>query len=288
MKQQKNYGIHIVLMLLAIFCIIPFIIILSISLSSMDSILEQGYSLFPKGANLQAYKYVLMDSSQILNSYGVTIMVSVIGMVVSLLFTAALAYPLSRVDFKYNRLFMFLVFFTMLFNGGLVPWYMLITTGLHLKDTLAVLILPYLLNAWYVILMRTYFRSIPYEMIEAAKIDGSSEILTFIRIILPMSKPGLATVGLLTLLRYWNDWWLGMLFIESDKLIPLQYLMHRIMGNMEELQKEVSMFAGGLEVFPTEPARMAMAILAAGPMLFVFPFFQKYLVKGMNVGSVKG
>lgn len=288
MKQEKNYGIHIVLMLLAIFCIIPFIIILSISLSSMDSILEQGYSLFPKGTNLQAYKYVLMDSSQIINSYGVTIMVSVIGMVVSLLFTAALAYPLSRVDFKYNRLFMFLVFFTMLFNGGLVPWYMLITTGLHLKDTLAVLILPYLLNAWYVILMRTYFRSIPYEMIEAAKIDGSSEILTFIRIILPMSKPGLATVGLLTLLRYWNDWWLGMLFIESDNLIPLQYLMHRIMGNMEELQKEVSMFAGGLEVFPTEPARMAMAILAAGPMLFVFPFFQKYLVKGMNVGSVKG
>jgi len=288
MKQQKNYGIHIVLMLLAIFCIIPFIIILSISLSSMDSILEQGYSLFPKGTNLQAYKYVLMDSSQIVNSYGVTIMVSVIGMVVSLLFTAALAYPLSRVDFKYNRIFMFLVFFTMLFNGGLVPWYMLITTGLHLKDTLAVLILPYLLNAWYVILMRTYFRSIPYEMIEAAKIDGSSEILTFIRIILPMSKPGLATVGLLTLLRYWNDWWLGMLFIESDNLIPLQYLMHRIMGNMEELQKEVSMFAGGLEVFPTEPARMAMAILAAGPMLFVFPYFQKYLVKGMNVGSVKG
>ncbi|WP_113672022.1 carbohydrate ABC transporter permease [Vallitalea guaymasensis] len=288
MKKRKNWIVHLFLANLAILCVLPLLLIISISLSSMDSIFNEGYKFLPRGLNFDAYKFILRDSKQIFDSYWVSIKLTFIGTLVSLILTAAIAYPLSRNDFKYQKLFMFFVFFTMLFNGGLVPWYMLITNGLHLKDTLSVLILPYLLNAWYVILMRTYFKSIPYSLIEAAKIDGSSEIYTFIKIILPMSKPALATVGLLTMLRYWNDWWLGMLFVESDNLVPLQYLMHRIMSNLEELQKEVSLYASSMENFPSEPARMAMAIIAAGPMLFIFPFFQKYLVKGMTVGSVKG
>lgn len=288
MKITGKWVTHIFLGCLALSCVLPLVLILSISFSSMESIFEGGYQFLPRGFSLDAYKFILADSKQIFKSYWVSIKVSVIGTILSLTFTAALAYPLSRHDFKFQKLFMFFVFFTMLFNGGLVPWYMVITNGLKLKDSLGVLIFPYMMNAWYVILMRTYFKSIPFSLIEAAKIDGASEIFTFMRIILPMSKPAIATIGLLTMLRYWNDWWLGMLFIESDNLVPLQYLMHRIMSNLEELQQEVTMYAGAMDNFPSEPARMAMAIIAAGPMLFIFPFFQKYLVKGMTVGSVKG
>lgn len=288
MKKNNTLIVHIFLAALAIFCVLPMLIIISISLSSMSDIYEVGYTIFPKGLNFEAYKYILKDTKQIFVSYGVSLRVTLIGTLISTAFTAALAYPLSRPDFKMNKPFMFFVFFTMLFNGGLIPWYMLITNVLHIKDTLAVLIVPYLLNAWYVILMRTYFKSIPISLIEAAKIDGANELVTFFRIIIPMSKPGIATVGLLSMLRYWNDWWLSMLFIESDNLVPLQFLMHRIMSNLAELQKEVEMYVTEMADFPTEPARMAMAIIAAGPMMFVFPFFQRYLVKGMSVGSVKG
>lgn len=274
--------------LLCLLCVIPIILIISVSISSSDAIYLEGYSLIPKEINLKAYQYIFRDGSQLIQSYWVTIRVVLIGGIGSLLLTAMIAYPLSRDQYKLKNPISFFIFFTMLFNGGLVPWYILITNYLHLKNTLWVLILPYLITAWNVILMRTFFKSIPNEVLEAAEIDGASEWKIFSRMVLPMSKPALATIGLLTALRYWNDWWLGMLFIEKDKLVPLQYLLYRLMTNIEELKKGDAMMGAVVLDLPTEPARMAMAVVAAGPMMLIFPFFQKYFVKGITVGAVKG
>lgn len=274
--------------LLCLLCVIPIILIISVSISSSDAIYTNGYSLIPQEINLKAYQYIFQDGSQLLQSYWVTIRVVLIGGLGSLLLTAMIAYPMSRENYKLKNPISFFIFFTMLFNGGLVPWYILITNYLHLKNTIWVLILPYLINAWNVILMRTFFKSIPNEVLEAAEIDGASEWKIFSRMVLPMSKPALATIGLLTALRYWNDWWLGMLFIEKDKLVPLQYLLYRLMTNIEELKNGDAMMGAAVLDLPTEPARMAMAVVAAGPMMLIFPFFQKYFVKGITVGAVKG
>jgi putative aldouronate transport system permease protein len=279
--------VNAVFILTTIICILPILLLVSISFSDTDNVFKLGYSFIPRGFTFAAYEFIFKDGKQILNSYQVTTIVAFMGGAISLILISLLAYPLSRADYKYKNRVSFVVFFTMLFNGGLVPWYILISRYLHLTDTIWVLILPYLIVPWYVILLRTFFSNIPLEIMEAASIDGSSEINTFIKIVLPMSKPALATVGLFILLRYWNDWWLGMLFIQKDTLIPLQYLLYRILSNIEELQKNM-MFFEATATFPEEPARMAMAVIVAGPMLFILPFFQKYFVAGLTVGAVKG
>jgi putative aldouronate transport system permease protein len=270
-------------------CIIPLVAILSISLSNEQDILSYGYRLIPVKIGTLAYDYIFKNAKQLINAYTVTIAVTMIGMLASLAVISLLAYPLSRPDFKYRKRVSFYVIFTMLFNGGLVPWYILIVT-LGLKDKLWVLILPYLANAWYTILLRTYFQRIPISFIESAKIDGSGELRTFITIVLPLSKPAIATVALFIILRYWNDWWLGLLFIESQKLVPLQLLLKRMMDSIQSILATMDNLPAGIDIrnLPSESSRMAMCILAAGPMLFVFPFFQKYFVKGLTVGGVKG
>ena len=166
---------------------------------------------------------------------------------------------------------------------------MLITNGLHLKNNILALILPYLISGWNVMMVRTFFSGLPEEIFEAATVDGCGEYRIFFTIVLPMSTPAIATVALLQVLKYWNDWWLGLLYIEQDSLVPLQYMLYRLMNNISEMQREMSEGLGmSPSDFPTEPARMAMAVIAAGPMLCVFPFFQKYFAKGMTVGAVKG
>jgi putative aldouronate transport system permease protein len=257
----------------------------------MESIQKEGYALIPKAIDLGAYEYIFKQPKQLVDSYIVTIIVTLTGGVAGLFLTALLAYPLSRKDYKYARQTSFIIFFTLLFNGGLVPWYILITKYLHIKDTIFVLILPYLVYPWFVLLLRTFFSNIPAELIGAAEIDGAGEFKIFYSIILPMSKPALATIGLLIAFRYWNDWWLGMLFINKASLRPLQYLLYSIMSNLEEFERNLQAQAAMASLdatFPSEPVRMAMAVLAAGPMLIVFPFFQKYFVRGLTVGAVKG
>jgi ABC-type sugar transport system, permease component len=281
--------INLVLCLFALLCIIPLWAIISISFSNQQDLTLKGYSLIPLHFDLTGYRYVLSDPSMILNAYEVSILVTVVGSILSLLVTAGIAYVISRQDFKFKKQLSFYIFFTMLFNGGLVPWYMLITNYLHLKDTLFVLILPYIANAWFILLLRTFFQKIPFEIIESCNIDGANEFTIFFRIILPLSKPGLATIGLFIMLTYWNDWWLSMLYIESQALVPLQYLLYSIMSNIQYLTSgNATSTVIGVQHIPDESARMVMAILAAGPMLFVFPFFQKYFVKGLTVGAVKG
>ncbi len=279
-----------ILLSFSILCIIPIVSIISISLSNEADIVQYGYRLIPVRLSTTAYEFIFRNPIQILRAYFMSISVTVTGVILSLLIISMFAYTISRTDFIFRKKLSFYVFFTMLFNGGLVPWYMLISNGLHLKNTFWVLVIPYLTNAWFILLLRTYFQKIPVALIESARIDGSNEIRTYFSIVLPLSKPALATVGLFITLNYWNDWWLSMLFIEKQKLIPLQYLLARMMRDLTELLQNMTEMPTGtsMQQFPNESARMAMCLLAAGPMLFVFPFFQKYFVKGLTVGAVKG
>lgn len=281
--------VNLFLIVFALLCVLPVVLVISISLSSMPEIYKHGYTFFPRGLNLKAYKYIFGDFGQILASYWVSIRVVVISGFFSVLFTAMIAYPISRKSFRLKKHITFIIFFTMLFNGGLVPSYMLMTNGLHLKNNILALILPYLISGWNIMMIRTFFSGLPEEIFEAATVDGCGEYRIFFTIVLPMSSPAIATVALLQVLKYWNDWWLGLLYIEQDSLVPLQYMLYRLMNNISEMQREMSEGLGmATEDFPTEPARMAMAVIAAGPMLCVFPFFQKYFAKGMTVGAVKG
>ena len=290
--RRNNVLSNLILFIASIACILPLFLVISISLSNMNDIIKYGYMLIPKNINFSAYIYLFKDSRMIFDAYKVTIFVTIVGTISSVFLMSLIAFPLSRKDFRLKGIFSFIVFFTMLFNGGLVPWYILISRYLNLSDTIWVLILPYLISPWYILLLRTFFKNIPFEIIEAAKIDGSSEFRVFVEIILPMSKAALATIALLVAYRYWNDWYLGMLFIQKQNLRPLQYLIQSIMSNMAELEKNFQllskMLSGNIQDFPREPVRMAMAVIAAGPILIIFPFFQKYFIKGMTVGAIKG
>ncbi|SFT29407.1 carbohydrate ABC transporter permease [Paenibacillus sp. BC26] len=282
--------IHLIFILFSLCCILPLISILSISLSNEVDILKNGYSLIPRMFDLKAYSYVLYRPVQLLGAFKVSIMVSFIGTFLAVLFMAGISYTLSRQDFKFKNSLSFYVFFTLLFNGGLVPTYILISNYLHLKNTIWVLILPYLAVPWFILLLRSFMQKIPFNIIESCMIDGASEFRIFFQIVIPLAKPGLATVSLFTMLLYWNDWWLSLLYIENEHLVPLQYMLYRMMNNIAYLTSSTNMMPPSMKnaELPSESARMAMAILAAGPMLAVFPFFQKYFVKGLTVGAVKG
>ncbi|MBP1994490.1 carbohydrate ABC transporter permease [Paenibacillus eucommiae] len=279
--------LYLTLILLTVICIIPLWLVVSTSLTSENALTLHGYGLIPQEFSLDAYRYIWNDSKQLLDSYKITILVTVLGTISALCFTSLLSYPLSRKDFVFRNPFSFYIFFTMLFNGGLVPFYILVSQYLHLKDTIWALIIPYLVQPFYVLLMRTFFATIPDSLIESAKIDGAGELYIFSKIIVPLSTPVLATVGLFISLIYWNDWYLGLLFIEDRKLLPLQYLLMTLMTNIEVMSSNLQASAGLLRI-PAETARMAMAVLAIGPIACIYMFFQKYFVRGLTVGAVKG
>lgn len=287
----RSIVINLFFILLSLSFIIPMMSIFSISLSSDKDIVEHGYALIPKHFDLSAYNFLFQNPRLLLLAYKVTIIVSGAGLVLYLFMGSMCAYALSRTDFKYKSAITFYLFFTMLFSGGLVPQYILMTKYLHLQNTYMALILPTLGNVWYVFLMRTFFQQIPSSIVESATIDGASEFRIYVQMIIPLSKPVLATVGVFTLLAYWNSWFQALLYIDKPDLYPLQYMLQIMLRNMQEIMDNLgnnSIGASQINQIPTEPVRMAMCILAAGPMLFVFPFFQKYFVKGLTVGSVKG
>lgn len=283
--------IHILLASFALTCIIPLVAVISISFSNEIEIMNSGYSLIPNKFSTTAYEYIFRNPAQVVNSYKVSIIVTVVGLVLGLLMTAMIAYTLSRRDFKYRNALSAYVFITMLFSGGLVPFYILVKRYLQLDDKIWALIVPYLVSPWNILLLRTFFQKIPFELIESAKMDGARELRIFFTMILPLSKPALGTVGLFISLGYWNDWWLGLLFINKSSLLTLQVLLQRIMANIDFLRSNMVNAAVDLEALrdlPGESARMAMCILAAGPMLITFPFFQKFFIKGLTIGSIKG
>ena len=282
--------LHIFFIILCIVCIVPLLLVVSISFTSESGIVSHGYTFFPSEFSLNAYKYIFHNGKSIVRAYGVTITTTVIGTILSTFITALYAYGISKKDFRWRKVFTFYMFFTMLFNGGTVSWYIVCTKWLHLSNTLWAMILPYLVNAWNIIILRTFFiATIPDGMVEAAKLDGAGELRIFFQIVLPISLPGIATIALFQTLTYWNDWWLPLLFVDDPKLTNLQFLLQNMMSNVQKMS-ENSYYAAassGMDI-PTEGARMALCIVATGPILFVYPFFQKYFIQGLTVGSIKG
>lgn len=275
-----------------VFCtliIFPFWLLVSASLSDSVALATKGYQIIPNPVDFSSYKYIFENPQQILRGYGVTFTVSVATMVLGVLFMAMIAYPLTKKKLRGRNAMNFYLYFTMLFSGGLVPTYIIISKYLHLNDTLWVYILPSLISPWYVFMMRTFFAGIPGEIIESATVDGFSEYGIFFRMIIPLSKPVLATVALFMFLGKWNDWNTALIYITKPELYSLQYLLQKIMEDIDMI-KENQMAASMIDVadIPSESIRMAMAVVVAGPALVVFPFFQKYFVKGLTVGSVKG
>ncbi|AYB44658.1 carbohydrate ABC transporter permease [Paenibacillus lautus] len=283
--------IHLLFILLSLAIVLPFLLVVAVSLTDEASLTDKGYQFVPESFSLEAYRYLLDAPDILLRAYGVTITVTVIGALAGLLLTAMTAYVISRPDYRYNRVTTFYVFFTMLFSGGLVPSYILITQYLHLKDSLLALILPVLLSPFNIMVMKGFMSKIPLEIVESAKIDGARELRIFFRIILPLSTPALATLGLLISFTYWNEWFNAMLYIDDPDKVPLQLLLVRTLGSIEFItsNSEFSQQLGiDLSSFPNNSARMAIAVLAGGPMLIIFPFFQRFFVKGLTVGSLKG
>lgn len=275
----------------AFLCVFPFLFVVIISFTDERTLARNGYSVFPEKWSVEAYRYIFMTGDQLLRSYGVTIVVTVLGTLISLAMISLFSYAISRRSFKYRNFFAFLAFFTMLFNGGLVPTYIVVTQLLGLHDSLWALILPMAVNAFYIMIMRTFFRlSVPESLIEAGKIDGASEFGVFFRLVLPLSLPGLATIGLFSTLGYWNDWFNALLYIESPDLVPLQSMLMRIENSLQFLlqnSNNPSVNAGLLQTLPQDTSRMAMVVLATGPIVLAYPFFQRYFVSGLTVGAVK-
>ena len=250
---------------------------------------RDGYSFFPQQLSLNAYRYLLVDSTAIVRGYLISIVVTVIGTIANLLITVMFAYPLSRRDLPMRNFFAFFLFFTMLFNGGLVPTYMMWTQTFHIKNTLFALLIPGLLmSAFNVIMMRTYINSnIPDAVIEAARIDGAGEFRLLLQIVLPMSLPIVATLALLAGLAYWNDWLNGLYYITDDRLFSIQVILNRMLTKTEML-KQAATTGVSMGPMPEIGIKMAVAVLGALPVLIVYPFFQRYFVKGIAIGAVKG
>ncbi len=285
--------LNVIMIIFSLMCLLPFWLLFSASITDDMEIIKNGYSFLPKEITFSAYSYIFSGSLDIMHSYGVTFLVTIIGTVTGLTLSAMLAYPLSRVEMPFKNGLAFFVFFTMLFNGGLVPTYLLYTQVFHIKNTIWALIIPSLLmNAFYIILMRTFFAtSIPKALIESAQIDGAKEWRIFFRIVLPLSTPVLGTVGLFYTLTYWNDWNNGLIYITESRLYSLQNLLYRILQDIQFLQTSTQINGKGDELaanIPLASMRMAIACIGVVPLLAVFPFFQRFFVKGLTIGSVKG
>jgi putative aldouronate transport system permease protein len=281
----SRIGLHVILLALSIACLIPLLLVISASFSDEKAISLKGYSLLPQSFTTFAYKYILTEPTQILRAYGTTILVTVIGTMLGLLVSALLAYTISRKDFFLRKYVSFFVFFTMLFSGGLVPSYLIVTQSLHLKNSIWALILPYLVVPFFVLMLRTYFSQIPDPLVESAKIEGAGELRIFFQIIVPLSLPALATVGLFIVLMYWNDFWLALLYMDNSHLYPLQYLLYTIMENINAISANPQAIGVPL---PSSSARMAMAVLASGPALLAYLLVQRFFVRGLTIGAIKG
>ena len=279
---------YVFISLFALFCLFPFILVLASSFTDEVVLMQDGFRLFPRLLSLEAYRFVF-STNKIFNAYRVTVFVTIVGTALSLLFTTMLAYPLSASNVKYRNRMAFYVYFTMLFHGGLVPSYILISRYLQLRNNIWVLIIPALISPWNMFLMRNFFRQLPDSFVESAKIDGANDMVILQKIILPISLPSMATIGLFYALAYWNEWFRVLLYIDDSKLFSLQYLIMSILRSATfaaDIAQE-----GGITDFsflPTYGVRMATLVTAIGPIVFVYPFIQKYFVKGLTVGGIKG
>lgn len=295
MKSKKRLTaskvlIYTLVSVFVLFCVLPFILVVSASLTSEEAIVENGLRFWPQDFTFDAYKYIFKYPEDILRSYGVTIFVTVVGTILNMLFTIWIAYPLSRMDFRWRRPIAFFLYFTMLFSGGLVPNYLLIKNGLHIYDTVWALIIPLVIVPGNVFLLRVFFQSVPESLYESARMDGATEYEMLYKIAIPLSKPGLVTIMFFVILMYWNDAYTALIYTEDVALTPLQIMLSRLVNYVQYIKQ--SEMVGGLVAsggaLPENSLMFAMCCVATGPMLIVFSFFQKQFVRGLTAGAVKG
>ncbi|MGN0773887.1 MAG: carbohydrate ABC transporter permease [Candidatus Ventricola sp.] len=284
---------HVILGLFSLCCILPFVFVVIISFSSEASIKTVGYSFLPAEWSLEAYRQVFKLGDQLWLSYFNSFLITIVGTVLSVAMCVLYAYPLFRKDYRLRGFFTFFSFFTMIFGGGLIPTYIVCKNLLGLSNNYAALIVPLLVSPFNIIIMRTFFQSsVPFDLIEAATIDGSGEYSTLARVVLPIVKPGIATVALLTALAYWNEWFLCLLYVTDRKLYPLQYLLMEMQRNAEFISRNSSVMgaasAEALRNLPNQTMRMAVVVFIVVPIACAYPFFQRYVVAGLTIGSVKG
>ncbi len=292
-SRPTNLVLSVLFTMFSLLCVIPVLIVISSSLTSDTTILLNGYSIVPKKPDFASYVFVFSDQGRVIRAYVIQILTTVVGTTLSALITAMIAYPLSRKELPFRNFFSFFVFFTILFSGGLAPTYFVYTNILHLKNTFLILFVPYLVGGFNVIILRTFFStSVPVEIIESAKMDGAGEFRTFFQMVWPIALPGIATVALFTTIGLWNDWFLSMLYIDREALTNLQYMMYKTL-RMAEYIKANANFRNSygndvLARLPVESSRMAMAIIGMAPIMVAYPFFQRYFIKGLTIGSIKG
>ena len=288
MQRHKRFLFlsHVILIFVSVLAILPFWILITASLSNESYAVKNGYKLIPDEWSLDAYKYLLSKWQMFGRGYLITLVVTVAGVILCVLITMMLSYLLSRPGLPFERLFMLYIIFPMLFNGGLVATYIMYAQTFHIKNTLFALLVPNLItNSFYVIMVRNFFKSnIPIELIEAARIDGASEVGIFFKVVMPLSKPIMATLALLSGVAYWNDWQNGMYYLDDQNLYGIQNILNAV----NESSKYLMQGAGNAAQMPTETARMAAAVIGIIPILIIYPFFQEYFVKGITMGAVKG
>ncbi len=289
-KEQLIFNLisYTTVIIFTLLCVIPFLLVISGSFTDEGSIHVDGYRFIPGKFSLNAYRVAFAMPANILRAYGVTGTVTVVGTLVGLFIICMTAYALQRPQFKYRNAFALYFYFTTLFSGGLVPWYILMVRYLHLKNNYLALLFPAMLTVFDIIIMRSFMKSIPEALAESAKIDGAGEFRIFAQIFLPLSKPALATVGLFIALRYWNDWYASMLFITQKEKFSLQFYLYSMLTQMEFAANDAKSAGIVMDQYPAESFKLAMTIVATGPILLLYPFVQKYFIQGMTVGAVKG
>ena len=292
MTESKSFNrvATIILTFLVIVTLLPIVLLVIASFTKEQVLVQNGYTFFPKALSLDAYYYMVKQGAVIVRSYGVSFLVTILGTVMSVAVTTTLAYPMARKSFRYKNVLSFFVFFTMLFNGGIVPSYIMWSRFFHIKNTIWALIIPnYMVTAFNVILVKNFYQNnVPDALVEAAQIDGASELKTFYSIMFPLSRPVVATISLFTGLCYWNDWTNGLYYVDNEKLFSIQLLLMKIMNNVQALKANTALMGTGTVELPGTSVRMAMAFVGILPILIVYPFVQKYLVEGVVIGAVKG
>ena len=281
---------YVILFVLSFLCALPFLLVISGSFSQQTDILMHGYRLFPEKVSLDAYKMLFKIPEELLRAYGVTIFVTVTGTFFGLWFTSMAAYVIASKDFRYRYQVSFFFYFTSIFGGGLVPWYVFNTKYLHFHNNLIALILPILVNVTYLLILKSYMMNIPDSLYESARLDGAGDFTIYWRIVMPLTKSGLATGGLFIALAYWNDWYNAMLYMDegSRNLYPLQYFLNNILTKAQAMNAAAARSGIPASDVPSEPMKLAMTVVATGPIVLLYPFLQKFFVKGVTIGAVKG
>lgn len=279
---------YILIGIFALVCVIPFYLIIVASFTDESELIRNGYPIIPTAFSVQSYLLCLKNPVAIAKAYGTTIGVTVVGTAFAVFIATMTGYVLSRKDFPWRNKFSFFFFFTTLFSGGLVPWYMLCVRYLHFKNSYIGILLPLMFSVWNMIIAKSFMNGIPSAITESAKIDGANDFVIFMKLILPLSKPLIATLSLFSALAYWNDWYNCMLYITNEDMFTLQYYLQRMLGSAEAMRIVAEKSGIALPSVPLESMKMAMTVIATGPIVLLYPFVQRYFVKGLTIGAVKG